>query len=178
MSRYSCLVLYSHGTNSHKNKHEILKNHGPQLAQKFKILCASNLSCCPANGCDVESKYKHNIVTHLRMFVELKKKRTTVANNKVCPVCSKVFTRKSNRNRHVIKPHQDFKDDFIIKVNVMRISRTSPYIRWSLLLILYLLKSPQISLPKYLYPMIRIWKKMYYFQMCKCKICRVKIKRK
>ena len=31
---------------------------------------------------------------HLKMCVELKKKRNAVANNKVCPECSKVFAKK------------------------------------------------------------------------------------
>ena len=86
---------------SNRNKNEKLKNHGPQLEEKTKIPCFDNLYSCPANGCDFESKYKHNIVKHLKMCVELKNKRNTVANNKVCPVFSKVFAQKSNRDRHV-----------------------------------------------------------------------------
>ena len=66
------------------------------LRKKTKISCADNLYLCPANSRDVESKYKHNIVKHLKMCVELKKKRNTVANNEVCPACFKVFAQKSN----------------------------------------------------------------------------------
>ena len=104
----------SFSTKSNRNKHEKLKNHGPQLEEKTKIPCVDNLYRCPANGCDVESKYKHNIVKYLKIYVELKKKRNTVANNKVCPVCSNVFAQKSNRDRHVKNFHQDSEDDIVI----------------------------------------------------------------
>ena len=48
---------------SNRNKHEKLKNHGQQLEKKTKISCVYSLYRCPANDCDVESKYKHNIET-------------------------------------------------------------------------------------------------------------------
>ena len=75
---------------SNRDKHEKLKNDGPQLQEKTKFPCFDNLYSCPANGCDVEFKYKHNLVKHLKMRLELKKKRNPV--DKVYPVCSKVFT--------------------------------------------------------------------------------------
>ena len=48
----------SFSTKSNRNKDEKLKNHGAQLEKKTKILCVDNLSRCPANDYDVESKYK------------------------------------------------------------------------------------------------------------------------
>ena len=77
-----------------------------KLRKKTKIPCVDNLYRCPANGCDIESKYKHNIVQHLKMCVELKKERNT--NNKVCP------NTKSNRDKHVKNFHQDSEDDIVI----------------------------------------------------------------
>ena len=77
-----------------------------KLRKKPKIPCVDNLYRCPANGCDIESKYKHNIVKHLKMCVELKKERNT--NNKVCP------NTKSNRDKHVKNFHQDSEDDIVI----------------------------------------------------------------
>ena len=70
-----------------------------------------NVFHCPTNGCVTKSKYKH-IVKHLKMCTDLKMKRNTIANNKVYPVCSKVFLQKSNRNRYVNIVHsQDLADD-------------------------------------------------------------------
>ena len=95
-----------------------LKNHGPQLEEKTKIPCVNNLYRCPTNRRDVESKHKHNTVKHLNMCVELKKKRNTVANNKACPVCSKVcskvFAQKPNSKRQVKNFYQDSEYDIVI----------------------------------------------------------------
>ena len=130
-----------------------------KLKKKPKIPWVDNPYDCPASSCDVESKHKHNIVKHLNMCVELEKKRNTVANNKACPVC--IF-------------HKDLEDDIVINNQAEK----RPYLRRSLLLILYLVKSLQVSLPKYLFPMIRIRKRMYCPQMRKWKIYRVEIRRK
>ena len=104
----------SFSTKSNRNKHEKLKNHGSQLEEKTKIPFFDTLYRCPANGCDVESKYKYNIVKHLKICVELKKRRNTVANSKVCPVCSKAFAQKSNRDRNVKNFYQDSENDIVI----------------------------------------------------------------
>ena len=46
------------------------------------------------------------------MCTHLKMKKNTVANNEICPVCSKAFAQKSNHNRHVkIVHHQDLADN-------------------------------------------------------------------
>ena len=91
----------SFSTRSNRNKHERLKNQRPPTDDKNEIPCFDDVFHCPQNGCVSKSKYKHKIVKHLKMCTDLKMKRTTVANNKVCPVCSKVFALKSNRGRHV-----------------------------------------------------------------------------
>ena len=91
----------SFSTRSNRNKHERLKNQRPPTDDKNEIPCFDDVFHCPQNGCVSKSKYKHKIVKHLKMCTDLKMKRNTVANNKVCPVCSKVFAQKSNRDRHV-----------------------------------------------------------------------------
>ena len=49
------------------------------------------------------------------MCTDLRTKRNTVANNKVCPISSKVFAQKSNRDRHVNIVHsQDLGDDIAL----------------------------------------------------------------
>ena len=102
----------SFSSKSNRNKHERLKNHRPQTDGKNKIPYFKDVFHCPANGCVTKYKYKHNIVKHLKMCTDLKMKRNSVANIKVCPVCSKVFAWKSNRDRHVNNVHsQDLGDN-------------------------------------------------------------------
>ena len=55
-----------------------------------------------------------NIVKHLKMSAELKKKRNTVAYNNVCPVCSKDFAQQSNRDIYIKNYHQDSEDNLVI----------------------------------------------------------------
>ena len=62
----NCKKLFS--TKSNKTKHEKLKNHGPQLEEKTIIHCVDSLYHCSANGCVVDSKYKHNILGFLILF--------------------------------------------------------------------------------------------------------------
>ena len=71
------------------------------MDNKNEIPFFNNVFYCPTNCCVTKFRYKHNIVKHLNMCTNLKMKRNTVANNKVCPACSKVFAQKSNRGRHV-----------------------------------------------------------------------------
>ena len=102
----------SSSTKSNQNKHERLKAHRLQMDNKNEIPFFDDVFHCPTNGGVTKSKYKHNIVKHLKMCTDLKMKRNTVANNKVCPVCSRVFAQKSNRNRHVNIVHrQNLADD-------------------------------------------------------------------
>ena len=61
----------SFSTKSNRNKHEKLKNHGPQLEKKTIIPRVDNLYRCSANGCVVESKYKHNILEFLILLHSL-----------------------------------------------------------------------------------------------------------
>ena len=47
------------------------------------------------------------------MYTDLKTKKSIIANNKLCPLCSKVFAQKSNRDSHVNIVHsQGLADDF------------------------------------------------------------------
>ena len=97
----------SFNTISNINKNERLKNHGPQSEDKIEIPFFNDAFHCPIDGCDTKSNYKHNILKHLKKYTEKESsmKRSIVANNKVCPICSKVFAQKSNRDRHVKNFH-------------------------------------------------------------------------
>ena len=95
----------SFSTISNRNKHERLKNHGPHSEDKIEIPFFNDAFHCPIDGCDTKSNYKHNILKHLKKCIDLKMKRSIVANNKACPICSKVFAQKSNRERHFKNVH-------------------------------------------------------------------------
>ena len=95
----------SFSTISNRNKHERLKNHGPQSEDKIEIPFFNDAFHCRIDGCDTKSNYKHNILKHLKKCIDLKMKRSIVVNNKACPICSKVFAQKSNRERHFKNVH-------------------------------------------------------------------------
>lgn len=97
----NCTKTFS--TTYNRNKHERSKGHSPQIHQR-NIVCIENIYHCPTEGCTVTSKYKANIMKHLKGCVEMKQKRE---NNKTCPHCQKVFAQKSNRDRHVKTVHND-----------------------------------------------------------------------
>ena len=104
---HSLLSIYN------RNKHEKRKGHGPQLQGKPKILSIGNLYYCPTNGCTVKSKYKANIVKHLKLCVKTKEKWNTPAKNKSCPVCQKALPQKWNHDRHMQNAHQSLEDDIV-----------------------------------------------------------------
>ena len=79
----------SFSTISNRNKHERGKNHGPQSEDKIEIPFFNDAFHCPIVGCDTKSNNKHNILKHLKKCTDLKMERSIVANNKVCPICSK-----------------------------------------------------------------------------------------
>ena len=92
---------------SNRNKHEKLKKHGP-IITKTRILFdeSSKLYACPTEDCNVQSKYKANVLKHLKSCDAIRKKRKSITSNKICPFCSRVFGQKSNRDRHVKAVHQ------------------------------------------------------------------------
>lgn len=102
----NCIQSFS--TTYNRNKHERNKGHAPQLQDQPKIICIENLYHCPTNGCTIKSKYKANIVKHLKVCVESEKKRE---KNKTCTICGKVFVQKSNRDRHIQNTHRSLQDD-------------------------------------------------------------------
>ena len=103
----------SFSTKYNRNKQEKRKGHGPQLQGKLEILSIGNLYYCPTNGCIVKSKYKANIVKHLKLCVKIKEKWNTHAKNKSCPVCQKVLPQKWNHDRHMQNAHQSLEDDIV-----------------------------------------------------------------
>lgn len=99
----------SFSTKSNRNKHEKKKGHGPEPTPKPIIECVGDLFVCPNDECSTSSKYKANIVKHLKSCERLMKKRK--GDNKKCPFCGKVFAQKSNRDRHVQNTHNEMVDN-------------------------------------------------------------------
>ena len=92
----------SFSTKLNRNRYKKVKKHGPvEVKTKIPFNETSKLYNCPTDGCIVESKYKHNVLKHLKLCDQLRKKKKIVTMNKVGPICSKVFAQKSNRDRHV-----------------------------------------------------------------------------
>ena len=60
---------------------------------------------CPTINCTTTSKYKHNIIKHLKSCYIVNKNKKAVGDNRICSICNKVFAKKSNRDRHITDFH-------------------------------------------------------------------------
>ena len=49
--------------------------------------------------------FKYNIIKHLKSCRKVNKNKEGANENKICNFCSKVFTKKSHRDRHVKNFH-------------------------------------------------------------------------
>ena len=65
----------------------------------------SGLFKCPTIDIATTSECKYNITKHLKSCRKVNKNKKGTNENKVCSICSKVFTKKSNRDRHVKNFH-------------------------------------------------------------------------
>ena len=78
---------------------------------------------------------------HLKIYTDLKMKRSTVANNKVCPVCSKVFFRKQittgKSTLSTAKIWQAILHLMSLIINRTNRSRTKPCRQWLLIETVY-----------------------------------------
>ena len=74
-----------------------------------------SLFICPTAGCSTTSKYKNNIVKHLKSCFAVNRQRNSVADNKICPVCKKEFIKNSNRDRYLKQFHaeKNVSDDIV-----------------------------------------------------------------
>ena len=80
----NCQKRFSSAGN--RNKHERAKEHGPDN----KIIRSTNISFdeetkmfkCPTDGCITSSKYKHNIVKHLKSCCRVNMHKISNAKNK------------------------------------------------------------------------------------------------
>ena len=84
------------------NKHERQNEHFNDKKSNHEINFdkESKLYLCSSTGCETASKYRRNIVKHLKSCKVVNKRRKSTANNKICQVCGKEFAKKSKRNRH------------------------------------------------------------------------------
>ena len=100
----SCKINFS--TRFNRNRHEKLKGHAPETSNREIPRDEKNeLFKCPATDCATTSKYKYNIIKHLKICHKINKNKKGANENKICNFCSKVFTKKSNRDWHVKNFH-------------------------------------------------------------------------
>ena len=62
---------------------------------------------CVTRGCSKNSKFKDNIVRHMKDCVQKQLRKEQKAGIKVCQYCGKTFVQKSNRDHHVRNQHED-----------------------------------------------------------------------
>ena len=91
------------------NKHERAKGHGPKNettgSRNIPFDEETEMFTCPINGCTTSSKYKHNIVKHLKSCYDVNKYKKSAAQDKTCNICGKELARKSNRDWHFKQFH-------------------------------------------------------------------------
>ena len=98
----------SFSTVFNRNKHEKLKRH--RLNKKNNVIEFKkelSLFICPTAGSGTTSKYKNNIVKHLKSCFAINRQHNSVADNNICPACKKEFIKKSNRDRHLKQFHAE-----------------------------------------------------------------------
>ena len=109
----------SFSTTFNRNKHEKAKGHWSEKKNTvIEFNKESRLFVCPTAGCSTTSQYRSNIVKHLKSCYDLNIQQKVPASNKICPVCTKEFAKKSNRERHLKQCHSDPDDDDVAMLDV------------------------------------------------------------
>ena len=96
-------------TKFNRNKHERIKGHFEESKQatcKVPHDPSTNLYSCPRIDCKTTSKYKQNILKHLKSCSQVNLNKATAKENRTCGIC-KTFAKKSNRDRHIQSVHHD-----------------------------------------------------------------------
>ena len=112
-------------TKFNRNKHERIKGHFEEskpATRKIPHDPSTNLYSCPTIGCKTTSKYKQNILKHLKSCSQVNVNRAAAKENRTCGICNKTFAQKSDRDRHIQSVHHndnvgdnDIDDDLIIE---------------------------------------------------------------
>ena len=107
----SCGKQFS--TKFNRNKHEQIKGHFHGEARPVREIPfndATKVYMCPTVNCRTSSKYKHNIIKHLKSCYQVNSIKKVADNNKICSICHERFLKKSNRDRHMKTVHQNDSD--------------------------------------------------------------------
>ena len=89
----SCKISFS--TRINGKKHEKLKGHAPETSNReIPRDEKSGLFKCLTTDCATTSKYKYNIIKHLKSSRKVNKNKKGANKNKICTFYSKVFTKK------------------------------------------------------------------------------------
>ena len=101
----------SFSTKFNRNKHERTSGHFHEEAERSVRVIpfdeSKNLYVCPTVDCKTSSKYKHNIIKHLKLCYRVNNDKKFTTDNKICTICDKHFVKKSNRDRHMKTVHNN-----------------------------------------------------------------------
>ena len=95
-------------TKFNRNKHERIKKHyqaDERLTHNISYNEQTKSCSCPTTNCTATSRYKHNIIKHLKSCYIVNKNKKAASEDKICSICSKSFLKKSNRDRHINTVH-------------------------------------------------------------------------
>ena len=86
----SCQKSFS--TRFNRNQHEKLKGHAPETSNReIPRGEKSGLFKCPTIDCATTSKYKYNIIKHLKLCRKVNQNKKGGNENKISSFCSKVY---------------------------------------------------------------------------------------
>lgn len=94
-------------TKFNRNKPERIKksfeDNGKRLVRYNKTI---KLFTSPKIDCTASSKYKSNMIKHLKSCSIIKINKETGNYNKTCSICNKSFLKKSSRDCHIRNIHK------------------------------------------------------------------------
>ena len=101
----------SFSTKFNRNKHERATGHFQEEQERsvreIPFDESKKLYMCPTDDCKTSSKFKHNIIRHLKLCYRVNNDRKLNEENKICNICNKLFPKKSNRDRHMNTVHKN-----------------------------------------------------------------------
>ena len=77
------------------------KGHAPGNTNSIIAIPYDTSDGCPTPNSAAASKYKQNIINHLKLWHHVNQKKTENCNSKIFSFCRRTFSRRFNRDLHI-----------------------------------------------------------------------------